>query len=141
IVVYRVRGAIQGDHSVLHGRRRRYESHVVLSLESLLDDLEMQQAEETGTKTEAQSLRGLGLVEERGVVEPELLERVLELRIVLGVRGIEAREDHRLRRTVARQRLRGGSRRERERISDAAIGHRFQTGRDVTHLAGDETLD
>ena len=101
----------------------------------------MQQAEETGTETEAQSLRGLGLVEERGVVEPELLERVLELRIVLGVRRIEAREDHRLRRTVARQRLRGGSRRERERISDAAIGHRFQPGRDVTHLAGDETLD
>ena len=42
---------------------------VVLALEPLLDDLHVQQAEEAAAEAEAERLRGLGLEDERGVVE------------------------------------------------------------------------
>ena len=72
------------------------EVEVVLALEALLDDLHVEQAEEAAAEAEAERLRGLGLVGERRVVELQLLERVAQLLVVVGVGREEAGEHHRL---------------------------------------------
>jgi hypothetical protein len=53
-------------------RRGGDEVEVELALQPLLDDLEMQQAEEPAAEAEAQRRAGLGLEMERGVVERSL---------------------------------------------------------------------
>ena len=69
---------------------------VELALEPLADDLHVQQSEEAAAKAEAERLGGLGLVEERRVVQLQPLERVTQLRIRVGVRREQAGKDHRL---------------------------------------------
>ena len=83
-------------------RRGHEQVEVELALEPLAHDLHVQQPEEAAAEAEAERLRGLGLVEERGVVQLQPLERVAQLRVVVGVGREEAREDHRLDVLVAR---------------------------------------
>src|SRR3712207_8822643 len=61
--------------------------------EPLANDLHVQEAEESAAETEAERLRRLRLVEERGVVQLELLQRVAELGVVVGIRR-ERSEEH-----------------------------------------------
>ena len=86
-------------------RRGHEQIEVELALEPLAHDLHVQEAEEAAAEAEAERLRRLGLVEERRVVELELLQRVAELRVLVAVRREQAREDHRLHVLVAGQRL------------------------------------
>src|SRR2546425_2838031 len=53
-----------------------------LALETLLDDLHVQQTEEPAAEAEAEREGGFRLVGERGIVQAELLDRVAE-RVVL----------------------------------------------------------
>ena len=89
-------------HAVGDVRRGDEQVEVELALEPLADDLHVQQAEEAAAEAEPERLRGLRLVEERGVVQLQLLERVAELRVLVGVGREEAGEDHRLDVLVAR---------------------------------------
>ena len=66
-------------------RRGDEQVEVELALEPLADDLHVQEPEEAAPEPEAERLRGLGLVRERGVGEPQPLERVAELRVLVGV--------------------------------------------------------
>ena len=116
-------------------RRGHEQVEVELALEALAHDLHVQQPEEPAAEAEAERLRRLGLVEERGVVQLELLERVAKLRIVVGVGREEAGEDRRLHVLVARERLGGGSRLARERVADAQPAHVLQARDDVADLA------
>ena len=83
--------------SVLDARRRREQVEVVLALEALLDDLHVEQAEEAAAEAEAERGRRLGLVDEAGVVEVELVERVAQLGVLVAAQRVDAGEDHRLR--------------------------------------------
>src|SRR3712207_7214115 len=58
-------------------------------------------------------------VEERRVVQLELLERVAKLRVIVGVRREEPREHGRLDVLVARKRLGGGLHVGGQRVADA----------------------
>src|SRR5207245_5443178 len=109
------------ERMVRAGRRAGDEVEVVFRFEALLHDLEVKQAEETGAEPEAEGLRGLRLVDERSVVQPELLHGILQKRVVLGVGRIEARKDHRLCGPVTGERGRGGAAREREGVADATV--------------------
>src|SRR5207247_24187 len=117
------------------------EVEVVLALEALLHDLEMEKTEEPGAEAEAQRLRGLRLVDERGVVQTQLLHGVLQERVVLGIRGVEPGEHHRLRRPVTRQRRGRGSRREGKCVANSTVRDRLEAGRDVTGLPRLEARD
>ena len=86
--------AVGAVHDVLDRRCGRDEAEAELALEALAHDLHVQEPEEPAAEAEAQGLRGLRLVEERGVVELELLERVPQLRVLVGVRREEPREHH-----------------------------------------------
>ena len=89
-------------HAVGDVRRGDEQVEVELALEPLAHDLHVQQAEEAAAEAEAERLRRLGLVEERRVVQLQLLERVAQLRVVVGVGREEPGEDHRLDVLVAR---------------------------------------
>ena len=65
----------------------------------------MQQTEEAAAEAEAQRLRGLRFEAEGRVVELEFLQRGLEVFVIVGIRRIEAAEDHRLHFLEARHRL------------------------------------
>ncbi len=72
------------------------EVEVVFAGQPLLDDLEVEQAEEAAAEAEAERGAGLHLEAERGVVEAQLVEAVAELLEVGGVDREEAAEHDRL---------------------------------------------
>ena len=72
------------------------EVEIVLALEALLDDFEVEEAEEAAAEAEAEGDGGLGLEGEGGVVEAQLFEGVAEHGVLVGVDGVEAGEDHAL---------------------------------------------
>ena len=88
-------------------------SMVELALEPLLHDLHVQQAEEAAPEAEPQRRRGLRLVEERGVVQPQLLQRVPQLGVLVAFDRIEPGEDHRLELLEAGERIATAGRRRR----------------------------
>ena len=87
--------------AVDHVRRGGDEVEAELALQPLPDDLQVQQAEEADPVAEAERAGGLRLVDQRGVVEPQLVQRVAQQRVVRAVHRIEAGVDHRLRVAVA----------------------------------------
>ena len=129
------------SHAVGDVRRRHEQVEVELALEPLAHDLHVQQAEEAAAEAEAERLRRLGLVEERGVVQLQPLERVAQLRVRVGVRREQPGEHHRLDFLVARHRLRGGTPLRRERVADAQLGDVLEARDHVADLAGRERVD
>jgi hypothetical protein len=65
----------------------------VLALEPLADDLEVQQAEEADAEAEPEREARFRLVDERGVVEPQLVEGLAQRRVLAALERVEARED------------------------------------------------
>ena len=132
----RPRGRAVGDV-----RRRDEEVEVELPLEALADDLHVQEAEEAAAEPEAERLRRLGLVRERPVVQLQPLERVAELRVVVGVGREDPGEDHRLDVLVAGQRRGRRATARGERVADAEPRDVLEPGDDVADLAGRERRD
>ena len=97
--------AVGRRDAVQHARRRRHEVHVELALEPFLDDLHVKQAEEAAAEPEAERRRRFGLVEERRVVQPQLLQRVAQLGVLVPLDRIEPGEHHRLQLLEAGKRL------------------------------------
>ena len=62
--------------------------------------------EEAAAEPEPERGRRLGLEEERRVVEPQLLERLAQLGVLMALDRIEPGEHHRLQLLEARKRLR-----------------------------------
>ena len=116
-------------------RRGHEQVEVELALEPLAHDLHVQQAEEAAAEAEAERLRRLGLVEERGVVQLQPLERVAQLRVVVRVGREEPGEDHRLDVLVAGQRLGRRPLPRRQRVADAELRDVLEAGDDVADLA------
>jgi hypothetical protein len=57
------------EHVVLHARSGGEQVEIELPLETLLDDLHVQQAEESDAEPEPERMTALGLVDESGIVE------------------------------------------------------------------------
>ncbi len=93
---------------------------VVLALQALLHDLHVEQAQEAAAEAEAQRHARFRLVGQRGVAEVQLLERVAQQGVVVGLRRVEAGEHHRLGGPVAGQRARPPAVVVRQRVADAA---------------------
>ena len=81
-------------HAVADGGRGDEQLEVELALEPLLHDLHVEQAEEPAAEAEAQGGRGLGLVEERRVVQAQLLEGVAQLGVLVRIHRVEPGEHH-----------------------------------------------
>ena len=96
----------------------------------------MEQAEEAAAEAEAERLGGLRLPGEGGVVERELLERVAEVFVAVGVDREEAAEDHRPHLAVALERLGGGPLAVGQRVADPQLGDVLDAGDQVADVAG-----
>ena len=64
------RAAVAERHLVNDRRRGRDEVEIELTSQPFLDDLQVQQTEETAAEAEAKRGRSLHLVGEAGIVEP-----------------------------------------------------------------------
>ncbi len=95
----------------------------------------MEEPQEPGAESKPQSLRGLGLEGQRGIVELELVEGFAQVAVVIRVDGIDPREDHRLGGTVPGERLRSRIRRAGNRISYTALMDGFKASCNVTDLS------
>ncbi len=140
-VVHRDDAAVhRQQHAVLDRRRARNEVEVELALETLLDDLHVEEAEEAAPEAEAERHRRLRLIGEACVVEVELLEGVAEQRIVRTAERVETREHEALCLLVSgewlrRRRCHGG-----HRVADLGLAHVLEAGRHVADLAGNEAV-
>jgi len=114
--------AVGQRHLELHRGHRGHQIEVVLALQALAHDVHVQQPQEPAAKAEAQRVGGLGLPAQRRVVERELLQRVAQVGILVGVDGEQAAEDHRLHFPVARQRLCGRPRLDGQRVAHPQLG-------------------
>ena len=127
-----------------NARRRCDKVEIVLSLQSLLDDLQMEESEESTAEPESQRDRSLCLKLKRRVVELQLLQGIPQIRILCTVGRIESAVDHRVDLFISRQRLCARMLSVRDRISDAGLLDIFQARGNIPDhsctqfIAGDE---
>ena len=93
---------------IVHRGARGNEVQVELTLQALLDDLHVQQAQEAHAEAKAQRHRRLGLPYQRRIVDVQLVESVTEVLVIFIVDGEQARVDHGLGLAIARQRFGAG---------------------------------
>ena len=133
--------AVGLQHAVAHRGRGDQQLEVELALEPLLDDLHVQEPQEAAAEAEAERGGGLGLVEEGRVVEPQLLERVAQLRVLVGVHRVEPGEHHRLDLLEAGERLLRRPALVDQGVADRDVGHPLDPRDHEAHLAGGERVD
>src|SRR5580704_10995674 len=130
--------AVGGANLKLDGGRRHDEVDAVLALQPLLRNLHMQETEESGAETEAERLRILRLADEARIVEAQLLDRIAQRRILIGLGRIEARENHRLQFLETFERLGRRIVGIGERVADAHVLHAADVRDDEADLARPE---
>ena len=74
-IVHLCHGASLVVHLIAHIRHRGDHVHVEFAAKALLNNLHVEQAEESASESEAESRRRFGLECERGIVKLQLLER------------------------------------------------------------------
>src|SRR5262249_36510011 len=121
---------------VLDGRRRRDQIQAKLTLEPLLDDLHVQQAEEAAPKAEAEGSRALRLVDEGSIITLQRLQRLLQLLAIVRVARKEAGEDHRLHRPVTRQRRLRSMNRVGDGVPHARVRYVLDGSGEIPDLTG-----
>ena len=140
-VVQLLLGAVAQVQAIDDRRRGGDEVEVELALQPLLDDLEVEQAEEAAAEAEAEGGRGLHLVGEAGVVEAQLAHGGAQFLELGGVDREKAAEDDGLRRLEARQRVRGRALVLGDRVADARVGHFLDRAGEEAELARAELVD
>ena len=133
--------AVRGGHAIEDAGRGRDQVHVELALEPLLHDLHVQEPEESAAEPETQRGGRLGLEEERRVVQPQLLERLAQVRVLVALDRVEPGEHHRLRLLEAGQRLLRGARCPGHRVADPRIPDVLHVGDEKADLADAELVD
>ena len=127
--------AALAEHVILHGRRGGEQIQIELALQALLDHFHMQQAQKAHAEAEAERMGLLRLPDERRVVERQLLERLFERLVLVGINGKQARVYHGLGLAVTRQGLVDAALGQRERIAHLHLGKVLQAGDQVADLA------
>ena len=134
-VVQRQHLAVGLQYLVDHRGRGRDQVEVVLALQALLHDLHVQHAQEAAAEAEAHGLGAFRLEAQRGVVEPQLLQRLAQVRVVLGVDREQAGEHARLHLLEARQRPGRRVAGQGQRVAHRRAVHVLDRGGDPAHLA------
>ncbi len=127
--------AHSGGDAIAHAGRGGDQVDAELALQAFLHDLHVQQAEEAAAEAEAQRDGVLRLVEERGVIELQLAQRVAQCLVVMRLHRKKAGEDHGLDGFKAGKR-RGRARRVDDGVADARVGHALDIGDDEANVAG-----
>ncbi|MNJ38137.1 hypothetical protein D3C77_329780 [compost metagenome] len=120
---------------------RRDQVQVELAAQALLDDLQVQQAEESAAEAEAQGGRALHLIGEAGVVQAQLADGGAQVLEIGGVDGEQAAEHHRLDFLEALQRLGRRLLLISDGVADGGVGDFLDLGGDEADLARAELVD
>ena len=100
----------------------------------------MQQAEEPAAEAESERVAGLRLVHQRRIVQPELVQCVAQVRVVVAVHRVQAGEHHRLGMVVAGQRLARRVSRAGHGVADPGLADVLDPADQVADLAGGQAL-
>src|SRR5687767_12267887 len=119
---------------ILHARYSGNEVQLVFALETLLDDLHVQEPEKSAAEPEAECGRCLGLIVQGRVVQLKLLERVAQRLVLLGICRVYARENEGSHIAISRQRLAGAIRRIEDRVAGACLPNRAHVCDNVSDL-------
>ena len=133
-------GAVLRDNAVDDVRGGRDEVEVELALQTLADDLQVEQSEEAAAEAEAEGRGGFRLEGQRRVVELKALEGVAQVREVRAVDRVDAGEDHRIRVAVALERLGRAAHLAGDGVADAGLAHILHARDQVANLAGADAL-
>src|SRR5690606_22736774 len=139
-VVQRHHSAVGLQDFIDDGRRGGDQVEVVLAFQALLHDLHVQHAQEAAAEAEAHGLGAFRLEAQGGVVEAQFLQRLAQVRVVLGVDREQAGEHARLHFLEARQRLRRRILGHGQRVAHRCAVHVLDAGGDPAHLAGAELV-
>ena len=107
---------------------------IEFALQSLLNDLIMQQPEEAAAEAEAQRQGGLGFEGQRSVIDLQAFECVFQITVAGTVDRVHAAKDHLLRFFVAGQGLGGFAIRKRNGIADFCITDILHRGNQVAYI-------
>ena len=129
-------GAIGQRDLVANAGRGSDEVEVVLALQPLLDNLQMEQPEESTAESKPQRHGTLRLEGEAGVVEPQLFKRIAQHRVLMRVHGIQPGEDHALDVFKARQRLGTGTLDLGDGVAHLGVGDVFDCRDEEPDLSG-----
>src|SRR6266852_5830282 len=132
--------ALGGDHAEADAGGGDDQGEIELALEPLLDDLEVEHAQEAAAEPVAEGERGLGLEVERAVVELELLEGVPESLVVRILDRVEPREHHGLGVAIAGAGLGRRPQDVGDGLPHLRVGHALDRGGQVPDLAGGQLL-
>ena len=115
--------AIEKCKLVLNARRRHDNGLIELTLQPLLDNLQVKKPKKAATESLAKGYGGIFLIDQCGVIELVLFERIQKGWIIIGRYGVERRKDHRLYIFESRQWRLNGIGVQRYRVADSDIGH------------------
>ena len=134
-VVDDLHGAVRQCQAVLDTGGGGDQFQVKLALQPLGDDLHMQQPQEAAAEAKAQRGAGFRLKSQRRIVQLQLFQRVLQIRVIGAVGGVDAAEHHRRHGAEAGQRFGGGVACQRDGVAHAGVAHGLDAGGQVADLA------
>ena len=132
--------ALRRGDAVRHVGHGRDDIHVEFAVQPLLDDLHVQQPEESAAESESQRQRAFGLERQRGVVELQFFERRAQVLVLVGLHRVDARENHRFHVLEARDGLFGGVGHRGDRVADLHVLRGLDARADIPHVSGLDLL-
>ena len=123
------------EDMIEHVGHRSDDIHVELTVQTLLNDLHVQQAEESAAEAEAQGYRRLWREGQGGIVQLQLLQGGTQILIIGGIDGIDACEDHRLHLLKTLDGLVARARHMRDGIAHTHLRRSLDARDDVAHIA------
>ena len=139
-IVHAHHRAVRLVNFVNYAGERRDKVEVKLTLQTLLNDLHVQHAEEAAAEAEAKRHGRFRLKRQARIVELQLFQRVAQVGVFAAVLGIDAAVDHGTHLAVAGQRLRRGILRAGDGIADLRFVHVFDARGEVADLTGLEMI-
>ncbi len=124
------------DDPVADTGRRRDQVDFEFPLQALLDDFQVQQAQEAATEAEAQGDRIFGLEVEGAVVQTQLFERFAQAPVFVTLHRIQSGEHHRLCGVESRQGFACGIFVVRDGVADLGIGDSLDGREQEADFAG-----
>ena len=113
-----------------------HQIQIVFSLQSLLNDFQVEQSKESTTESKSKCQRSLRLKIKCRIVELQLFQCISQIRILGAVCRIHSTVNHGIYLLVTRKRLCCRSGRIRNRITYACVFYIFQTGSEITYHSG-----
>ena len=113
--------------------RSCHKIQIILSLQTLLHDLQMQKPKESTAESKPKSHRCLRFKLQRRIIELQFFQRISQIRIFCSICRIQSTIHHWIYLFIPRKRFCTRPRRICDRITDTGVLYIFQTGCDISN--------